>query len=204
MCRRLVMLLFVCATLVGACGLMDPSATPVGRHDSSAVPTIPPPPPPATMHVGEDALAPSHVGGCPTVFYRRVTVGSDRCGPDPYDLEAPSIALASGADVLFSAPTGWVFSAADVEALTGRPDAWAVTIAPLDVVENLPTDRQENVYLARGGISLGAAAIPTDGVMVFVPTKPGEYLLELRAAMSQDGWAWADVLYHWRVSIGAE
>lgn len=188
------------STPVAIASATPPEATP-DSTPASAGPTMPAFPGPALLVIGGVEVPPSHQGGCPSVHYLGEWVTGDQCGPNPYDLDAPSTLVAPAASLVFTTPAGWAFSAEDLE-VVGSELAWQVTIAPVSDLDGLPTDRQESIYLSAVGQALGAGDAPAATIGVVGPTKPGDYLLELRAYIARDGWTLGASLYHWRLSIG--
>ena len=137
------------------------------------------------------------------MFYGAELVAEDQCGPDPFDLDAEAIPMFGADPLTFTAPDGWSFSIDAVQGAIAPPpmNAWEVTIAPVMNLVDLPVHRHEAIYLSGLGESLGSGTEPASTVNVIAPVLAGEYLLELRGYVSRDGWTWAGVLYHWRVTI---
>ncbi len=167
---------------------------------SAASPAFPPFPGPASLQVGGQQVAPSHMGGCWGLYFEGEIVGQDGCGPNPFDLDAESTLVAPAASLVFIAPGGCSFSSDDLPTIS-RTDAWQVTVAPVSSLEGLPMDRQESIYLAATRQVLGGSDETAATIAVVAPSMPGEYLLELGANTACDGWTWGLVLHHWRITI---
>lgn len=146
---------------------------------------------------GTTSIAPSDQGGCRAVYYLADVEVGDQCGPHAFVLDAPAVVVAPGETLTFSAPVAWVFSSGE---LGGRV-AWSVTVAPVEVLEDLGEGEQESIPPGRGARVIGTGRGPAARVEVEAPTERGEYLVQLAVDLARDGWTFADNRYFWRISV---
>ncbi len=150
-----------------------------------------------TLHIGSGpAVERTGDGGCTDVFYLAAEVGGSSCGPGAFVLDAPAQPVQRGQMLTITAPPGWLFSGAAV----GVPEAWSMTIAPVSALANLGSNDQAEIP-AEFGMVLGSGHGPDEVATAAAPTSPGEYLLQFRDELTQDGWTLDGATYFWRLSI---
>ena len=161
------------------------------------IPSMPPFTGNPTLHIGSGpAVERTGDGGCTNVFYLADQVGGSDCGPSAFVLDAPAQAVQRGELLTITAPPGWSFSGAAV----GVPEAWSMTIAPVGALANLGGNGQAEIPAGVGTV-LGSGHGPDEVATAAAPTSPGEYLLQFRDELAQDGWTLDGATFFWRLSI---
>ena len=170
---------------------------PTGAVASEApMPSMPPFTGKPTLHIGSGpAVEPTGDGGCTNVFYLVSQVGGSDCGPSAFVLDAPAQSAQRGQVLTITAPSGWSFSGAAV----GVAEAWSMTIAPVSALADLGENDQAEIPAGLGTV-LGSGAGPEEVATAAAPTSPGEYLLQFRDELAQDGWTLDGATFFWRLS----
>ena len=183
-----------------------PTSTPTAPPTEPPVgpgPSLPPVFGSPTLTTDLDAAPNSDIGGCGSLWVGSEVYGSDQCGPHAFALDAAPVVVAPGGTMTFAAPDGYLFS---VDRLASSPEAagihaWSVAIAPVAALQNLAQGDQETISGQHGGRILGYGDRAVISAWVKAPSVPGEYLVELDAAINLGDWTWTWPEFFWRVSV---
>jgi len=183
-----------------------PSAT--AQPTTSAPPTEPEPtlPPifgPAFLTTTGDPVPNSDLGGCGSLWHEDEVYGADQCGPHEFKLDAAPVVVAPGGTLTFAAPHGYLFSTDRIATAPGGAGthSWAVAIAPVSALADLPLGEQEAITTEHGGRVLGYGDRAVISAWVTAPLARGEYLVQLEASVNLGPWTNTWPRFFWRVSV---
>jgi hypothetical protein len=178
------------------------STTPASA-EPAPVSTLPPVFGSATLTSAGGSMPDSDLGGCGSLWLEATVYGTDDCGPHAFKLDAQPIVVAPGATMTFAAPTGYSFS---IDHIATSADAagvhsWSVAIARVSDLAGLPLGQQEGITREHGGRVLGYGDRAVISAWVKAPSEPGEYLVQLDAAVNLGPWTFTWPRFFWRVSV---
>jgi hypothetical protein len=178
-----------------------PAATPTAVPAPSESPLPEPPPFPGlpTMRAGEITVAGAGAGGCWTVLYADTVWGGDSCGPGSFPLGVASTTVAAGSEVVVGYDGGarlaWgTFDSRRVEL--------SVRAAPISSLTGLGEFEQNELPSAAASLDLPARFDAAAGAVITeVPTAPGDYLVQVSAAVQVGNWTWTGTHFYYRITV---
>jgi hypothetical protein len=183
----------------------SPTATlaPTPSTSSSEPPAGPAVFGPAMLTTSGEPVPNSDLGGCGSLWWNDTIYSSDDCGPHEFKLDAQPVVVAPGGTMTFASPAGYQFS---VDRIAASPQAvgthsWAVAIAPISSLVDLPLGQQEGITPEHGGRVLGYGDRAVISAWVKAPTQKGEYLVQLDASVNLGAWTFTWPRFFWRVSV---
>lgn len=176
-----------------------PAATPTADAPASEPPLPEPPPFPGwpTMRVGEFAVAGAGAGGCWSVYYGDDLWTSDQCGPGSFPLDAAATIVTAGSDAVVGydgdARLAW-------GTIGGRRIEMSVRAAPISQLIGLGEGEQDELPATGATLDL-VTRFDGGSVLAIMPRDPGDYLVEVFAAVQVGDWTWTGTRFYYRIAV---
>jgi hypothetical protein len=124
--------------------------------------------------------------------------GQDDCGPTTFDrlLRSDPIRVQAGARLVLRAAEGTAFSVVAAR-LRGE---WTVTLARAAEVSSVDHDDIQRFPEGFGTI-LAHGRGPDTAVVITMPTRAGDYVVQFDGPLVTSGWTFTDGDYYWLVRV---
>ncbi len=174
--------------------IVQPSDLVLVDPTPASIPSLPPPP-------GWPRLAgitSTWQGGCGAVFFTTEEIAGDDCGPFAFRplLASTPIRVVAGSRLVLRSADGSSFSmvAADL------PGVWTVKVASAAALANAragPT----NGFPSDVGAVLARGRGPDTAIIVTMPTRPGDYVVQIESPIVVGRWTFAEGIYFWLIRV---
>jgi hypothetical protein len=187
-------------SLLPAPSLAEPSGQPAAVEPSVGPGSTPEPQPPVPSlppALGWPRLAgvtSTWQGGCGSLYDGTKIYGADQCGPFPFDRLISSVPtrVLAGARLVVRPPDGAAFSVVRAD----LPGEWTISIAR---AAELAGSNDGQSFPTGIGTILAHGRGPDTAVVITMPNRAGDYVVQVDGPLERDGWTFTEGVYFWLV-----